>query len=193
MQVNSKTSELDEVFGKELGLVHKAIVRGRNLGANKAFWTALADDSIFFGEVMDLYKNRSYFDNDQRKFGWKLLKDNSDLAEFSIDLFKEVVLLQQGESSINGLEMIQRAVKLKANLGQRQAEWLLKNGDKIPIGLRNKILVFPETIWQDIDGFFWVSIIYHNGMIWKMNGRCLNQNFDDIFYLVRLRDLPLAA
>ena len=43
------------VFGKEVGLVHKAIVAGRKVGAGRDFWIKLADQEEFFIKVMRLF------------------------------------------------------------------------------------------------------------------------------------------
>lgn len=45
---------MSEVFGKELGLVHEAIVTGRKVGANAQFWSILAHDPAIFSKVVDL-------------------------------------------------------------------------------------------------------------------------------------------
>ena len=52
-----KDSE-EELFGKELGLMHKVIVTGRKIGVGKRFWTALADDERFFHDVMEFVNTR---------------------------------------------------------------------------------------------------------------------------------------
>ena len=39
-------------FGRDIGLVHKAIVTGRKVGADRKFWTALADDEDLFRKVV---------------------------------------------------------------------------------------------------------------------------------------------
>lgn len=52
----------DSEFGKEVGLVHKVIVTGRKVGADRNFWTTLADDVEMFKKVVDLIKLRPEFE-----------------------------------------------------------------------------------------------------------------------------------
>ncbi len=47
-----------EVFGKEIGLIHKAIITGRKVGADKRFWTVLADDEQIFKMVVKFVNAR---------------------------------------------------------------------------------------------------------------------------------------
>jgi len=42
----------DSEFGREVGLVHKAIITGRKVGADRRFWTRLADDTVVFRKVV---------------------------------------------------------------------------------------------------------------------------------------------
>lgn len=49
--MNSVSSE---EFGKDIGLVHEAIVTGRKVGAGRDFWTKLAHDQDFFQKIADL-------------------------------------------------------------------------------------------------------------------------------------------
>lgn len=49
------TARLDE-FGKDLGLIHEVIVTGRKVGADRAFWAALAHDEDRFARVVALVK-----------------------------------------------------------------------------------------------------------------------------------------
>lgn len=58
-EANSAVREVEddgseEVFGKEVGLLHKVMVTGRKVGADKGFWTKLADDVSFAGEAVRL-------------------------------------------------------------------------------------------------------------------------------------------
>lgn len=47
-----------EEFGKDLGVVHEAVVTGRKVGAGKDFWSALAHQEDLFAEVADLVHTR---------------------------------------------------------------------------------------------------------------------------------------
>ncbi len=50
----------EEVFGREHGLVHEAIVTGRKVGAGRSFWKGLAHDEQFFQEVMLVARRFAY-------------------------------------------------------------------------------------------------------------------------------------
>ena len=51
-----------EEFGKDLGVVHEAIITGRKVGANRNFWLALAHDEEKFREVVKFVNVRLTFD-----------------------------------------------------------------------------------------------------------------------------------
>lgn len=104
----------------------------------------------------------SHFKRDRAKDGWKLLEDVQftppDLATLAIT---GVAFLRDGESYVNGEEMVTRDRKEhKCNLGQAAAEWLLENQNLIPADLRKKVLVFTGTIWQNPDGRRYVVCLY---------------------------------
>ncbi len=49
-------------FGKELGLVHEAVVTGRKVGADRDFWSILAHDEQKFREVVELVRGRPSYE-----------------------------------------------------------------------------------------------------------------------------------
>ena len=62
--------------------------------------------------------------------------------------YELVPFLKEGESSVKGEMMVARAKKLKANLGKKEGQFILKHQDEIPSEYRGKIyLVFPD--WRD--------------------------------------------
>ena len=89
--------------------------------------------------------------------------------------------------------MVSRGVELKANLGQCQAEWLLKNQQLIPTELRGKTLVFPGTIWQDFDGYRHVACLGFVGERWVLLFLWLGRSFLGDCRLVRFSEQRLAA
>ena len=60
-RVMSNHSELsatsESVFGKEVGLMHEVIVTGRKVGADKVFWTELAQNEELFARIVTFAKN----------------------------------------------------------------------------------------------------------------------------------------
>ncbi|MFC1757000.1 hypothetical protein ACFLZC_02510 [Patescibacteria group bacterium] len=51
-----------EDFGKEVGLVHRAIVTGRKVGAQRDFWIRLAEDEEMFRQVLRVVNNSPTYD-----------------------------------------------------------------------------------------------------------------------------------
>lgn len=49
-------------FGKDLGVVHEAVVTGRKVGAGRLFWSSLAHNQDFFKEVLQLAEKYGYSD-----------------------------------------------------------------------------------------------------------------------------------
>ncbi len=96
------------------------------------------------------------FQNDKTEDGWKLLKDVRKVKIFSANELELFSFLKEGEDGISGKELIKRAKKNNANLGQLQAEHLLEHERGVPEEWRqfDEIfhLVFPGTIWHDGSG-----------------------------------------
>lgn len=46
-------------FGKDVGLVHEAIITGRKVGADREFWARLAHDEEFFRKVFSFYEGNA--------------------------------------------------------------------------------------------------------------------------------------
>jgi len=67
----------DELFGKDLGLVHQVVVHGRDVGADRAFWSALADNRALLGEVVEFVKKAcTWLDEDDAAVKqWLMLLD----------------------------------------------------------------------------------------------------------------------
>ena len=75
----------------------------------------------------------STFKRDMRKEGCTLLEDVEGPGDISIGNLELVPFLEGGERSINGEELVRRARgKLRANYGQRHAEYLLDHQTEIP-------------------------------------------------------------
>jgi len=100
-------------------------------------------DRVAFRGVLKL----NSFKYDKAKDGWTLLEDVPfDGKQFIPD----IVEFLQGESSVNGEVMKQRAKELNAHLGQHDAEYLLEHQELIPKKWRGKCdLVFPGTVWRN--------------------------------------------
>ena len=127
-----------------------------------------------FREVLGL----SAFKYDKTKDGWKLFEDVTfDWKQF---VPKFVEFLKSGEPCIDGEEMKRRALKLNANSGQHDAEYLLENQKLIPKELRVKCLIFPGTVWQDnLGDRRCVPCLFWGGNEWYMSFRYLALSLDE--------------
>lgn len=117
MNTSASTSEVPE-FGKDLGVVHEAVITGRKLGAGRTFWSRLAHNEMLFQKVL---KSVTQMVVAARPFdpvsfignGWSLIaeeRDERSAALPEID-FSQVVFetsLEKGESSIRGEEKLKR-------------------------------------------------------------------------------------
>ncbi len=106
-----------------------------------------------------------------------------DGKDFIPDL---VGFLKSGEMSINGKVMKQRAEKLKANLGQKHAEHLLKRQKLIPKECRKYFLVFPGTVRRHPDGAR-IPYLRWIGTRWCLDFFWLESDWDSQNRLVRYR------
>ena len=128
---------------------------------------------------------KSAFKYDKTKDGWTLVETNKPLV-MNFKKLELVSFLKDKEESITGEEMRKRAVELKANLGQVEAEWLEEHQDKIPESWRNSYLVLPATLWRDSGGHLRVPYLYWFGERWGLSWRWLENDWYSFVRLVRL-------
>ncbi|MFA4999679.1 MAG: hypothetical protein WC519_03075 [Parcubacteria group bacterium] len=124
------------------------------------------------------------FDIDKTKDGWKLLENEaSDIPAKIGRLRLELAeVFYRNESHISGEQLRMRAKYLRANHGQRLAELLLRNQSQIPKEWGKYSLVFPGTIWQDLQGHQIIPFMYCNYMgdeRWSLGFGHLNRDWDD--------------
>lgn len=119
---------------------------------------------------LDVLVVSSVFSRDMRKEGWELVEDVSEPATIVIADLEVISFLREGEGSVSGDVMRQRAIELGANLGHRHAEFLLGAQEEIPAEFRKFFLVFPGTVWRgsDGDGSLYVSCISCRGGRWGL-------------------------
>lgn len=97
------------------------------------------------------------FKHDRRNDGWILLENRSRRIRGPIVGVPFLNLNNDGESSVSGDVVAERAVTLGANYGQEDAEWLLEHQQQlqekvIPEELQRCNLVFPATKWLNQGG-----------------------------------------
>ena len=111
--------------------------------------------------------------NDRRKDGWELLEDVPVEGEPTLELAE---FLRDGETSVRGTVMFDRAVELGNRAGQQHAERLLAQQQDIPEEWRQHYLVFPGTKWGRSDGRLVVPCLgwYSDGRRWILIWRCLD-------------------
>ncbi len=122
------------------------------------------------------------FQNDKTKEGWELLEDVPLTGDEELELAE---FLREGENSVLGEVMFERAVKLGNRAGQRHAERLLSQANLIPKEWRDFYLVFPGTKWRDSDGFLVVPFLLWDGDKWSLYWLWLGHDWDDYVRLVR--------
>lgn len=114
------------------------------------------------------------FTHDKTKDDWTLI-DNDEGPPRSVEPFDLhfSTFLKEGESYVNGEEMLLRSISSVPNhgplAGQHQAEQLLEQQDKIPADLRGKYIVFLATKWRDQHGIRYVPYLCWNGYRWKLD------------------------
>ena len=121
------------------------------------------------GESIQNFLKKPIFARDMTKKGWELVEDVSEPAKIVIANMETVSFLIGSEPSISGKLMRQRAVDLGANLGQRQAEFLLEHQEEIPKEFQKFYLVFPGTVWRGARGLFFVPCLGWIGGRWILD------------------------
>jgi len=131
------------------------------------------------------------FKRDMRKEGWKLVEDveGPDPETALANGLEGVTFLKDGEQYVNGEELVRRARgELKANLGQRHAEYWLEHQEAIPEELRSCYLVFTGTIWRARNGDRRVPCLRWGGTRWGLYFSWLAYDFGSDDRLVRPRE-----
>ena len=178
-------------FGKDHGLIHEAVVTGREVGAGKEFWAALAHSKEVFRETLAFVMNfpplvfqlTATFDHDKRQDDWKLKADTTAKeGEFRPELAE---ILREGESHVPGETMLERAEDF--GLGQHHAEAMLRHQPAIPKEWRKYTLVFTGTVWRDPGGHRDVPFLCWSGKEWRLNFSQLRSSFASHCRLVRAR------
>jgi hypothetical protein len=130
--------------------------------------------------------NNNIFKNNKAEDGWKLLED----VPFKKEQFvpEVVVLLEPGESKLSRIsneEIKRRSQKLNAHFGQKHAEYLLEHQELIPKKWRNKLLVFPGTVWMSKDNARSIPCIYWDNDEWHLHFDWLALDWNHSNQLVR--------
>jgi len=178
-------------FGKDHGLIHEAVVTGRKVGAGQDFWAALAHSEELFQKVVafvatvptPIFRLVAGFDRDMTKEKWELLSDTeAKEGEFKPEL---VEFFKDGEDYVVGDEIVKRTEQESCG-GQRAAESMLRDQDKIPEVWRKYVLVFPRTVWRLHYGRRSVPYLGWDGKRWFLYFYWLGHDFDGRCRVVRL-------
>lgn len=131
------------------------------------------------------------FELDMRKDGWTLLEDVQDPdpeTAFANGL-ESVPFLEYGEECIDDEKLVLRARgKLRANYGQRHAEYLLGHQEGIPEEFQKYYLVFTGTVWRAPDGCRRGAYLYWYGGHWHLDFFWFDHLFRPVDRLVRPRE-----
>jgi len=140
--------------------------------------------------IRALFNNLIGFTHDKTKDDWELLEDVGFVPVISsFDELELVSPLKSGEIHLPGEELVQRArEELRANLGQRHAEYILQHQEGIPEEWRANYLIFPGTIWRGSGGARVVPFLYWGGGRWFLYFCWLEDDFDSDDRLVRPRE-----
>lgn len=174
------THVTDEILGKIARQEHDLFRRVRE--------GTLDPEKVSRGlqDLIEGKTDQAVFQHDMTKEAWELVEDVEG-TQYPHQLELAPFLLK-GESYIKGEELVERAKKMQANLGQRQAEYLLDHQDKIPEEWRQYYLVFPGTTWRGRGGFRSVPYLRWDGERWCLGFAWLGSVFDSGDRLLRPRE-----
>lgn len=128
------------------------------------------------------------FKRDMCKEGWKVVEDVGEVELLLPDKLELVPFLIEGKKYINREELVRRVKEQKANLGQRQAEYLFEHQEEIPKEWRQYYLVFTGTIWRGRYGPRRVPCLVWRGGRWCFGFYWLGGGFGSRVRLVRPRE-----
>lgn len=89
-------------------------------------------------------------------YGWKFVKDNAAATDLDVTTFVLKPFINSGEGSISWGRMLNRAVKLKGNMGLSDGKLLMDHESEIPalsqLDDRSKHIILPGTVLRDKEG-----------------------------------------
>jgi hypothetical protein len=121
------------------------------------------------------------FKNNKTESGWTLESHQLSTGELDLELCEIT------DDFISGDEMLKKAKKLDALLGQDVAEALLEKQELIPEEWRKYYLAFPGTVWRVSGGGRSVACLRWDGGSWYLYWRWLDYGFGSSVRLVRSR------
>ncbi len=99
--------------------------------------------------------------------------------------YEVVSCLKEGEESVDGDVMMERAWEMKANLGQDDGEFILAHQDEIPVAFRDKIeFVFPNWRSRRFPSEIVICVEWE-GDHWEENQGWLEDDWCDFVRLLR--------
>lgn len=106
-------------------------------------------------------------EHDKTKERWTLVEDVGK-GVIPVAGLELISFLKDDEQSVKEEAMRQRAKEMGANLGQRQAKYLLGHQEEIPEEWRKFNLVFPGTVWRYPGGHLSVPCLHWDGRRWYL-------------------------
>lgn len=130
--------------------------------------------------------SESLFERDMRKErDYELIDEGPQHPEgATIDNFKLQDFFKCYEERITGKKLQRRAAKLNVNLGQHTAEYLLEHREELLEDWQDANLIFPGTVWRDLNGDCIVPGLYWNGHQWNLFFSWLKYGYYSHFRLV---------
>ena len=117
------------------------------------------------------------YDMQGRELKWKLESDvEVQYGEVNLRLVNP---LRRGEGAIEGKELLERAKKISALVGQHHAEALSKSQNVIPEEWKEYMLIFPGTVWLTPNGGYYMPYLYwlENQNCWLLSFGRLDRDF----------------
>ena len=116
----------------------------------------------------------------------KQIIDRSPLLPNQLEL---VTFLLEGEVYVASEELVKRAKKMGANLGERQAKCLFEHQGEIPEEWRQYYLFFPGDICKDRNGSpsFACLVWYDDRKHWLLDYIAIGGGYDSVVRLLRPR------
>jgi len=162
-------------FGKDLGIVHEAVVTGRKVGADRKFWSILAHDEEKFKQVVKLINNMSIFEimvDYSRSLAEMIKAGNYDWVNDDITADRFSVKGEGRQELIITLFHFNKTMssdKVKSEMEKQgfrpaKVEELLALGEKYPDLQKEFPITALGSVWQNPHGNHSVPSLYWPGV-----------------------------
>ncbi|MEK7767713.1 MAG: hypothetical protein AAB368_15905 [bacterium] len=183
-------------FGKDLGVVHEAVVTGRKAGWGREEWAKLAHDEVLMRSLLLVINGNGEATNEMITHvidcsvqpmiptGWQINPKDQIASRFQGELVWSLEKIrlhldpaQEGDGVLKG-NALKKKLKGQPVLPANVLDWLLQHPAFIPSDWRGKAIFFWGTVYRGSGGDLCVRCLCWGDRSWDWSGHWLSFDWD---------------